>query len=663
MYKICVFGGTTEGRRLVEFLSAQPVAVTVCVATEYGEELLLPAENTVVSARRLPKAEIQSMLASGAYDLVVDATHPYAVHITDSLFAACQATHTEYLRLLREETALPQDALFAADAAQAADLLDAVEGNILLTTGSKDLAEYSRIHGFAQRVFVRVLPMPQSLAACQAAGVKPANILAMQGPFSAEMNKAMLRQCKVRYLVTKNGGAVGGFPQKVEAARQTGATLVVIGRPEQKQGMSYPQVIRSLCKRFGLMAKPQVTVVGIGPGSPGMLTQAGSAAIQAADCLIGADRMLEAAAHAGQAVCPAVSPEKIAAFIAEHPEYQRVAVVLSGDVGFFSGAKKLLPLLQGYPVQVLPGISSLVYLCARQGISYEDVVTVSLHGRKHNIAADVRRHRRVFALVGGENSVDALCAQLTEAGLGSAKLTIGERLSYPDEKITQGTAQELCGGVYAPLSVVLIENSTASVVVTHGMPDEAFFRSAEGETVVPMTKSEVRSVSLSKLQLTRDAVCWDIGAGTGSVSIEMALQAEAGWVYAVEQKSAAAELLQKNAERWGAANLSICIGTAPDACGPLPAPTHVFIGGSGGHLREILSAVLEKNPYARIVATAVTLESIAECTACMETYGFDLQETVLLSAARSRQAGAYHLMAGQNPVCIFTMQRIERCTG
>ena len=362
MYKICVFGGTTEGRRLVEFLSAQPVAVTVCVATEYGEELLLPAENTVVSARRLPKAEIQSMLASGAYDLVVDATHPYAVHITDSLFAACQATHTEYLRLLREETALPQDALFAADAAQAADLLDAVEGNILLTTGSKDLAEYSRIHGFAQRVFVRVLPMPQSLAACQAAGVKPANILAMQGPFSAEMNKAMLRQCKARYLVTKNGGAVGGFPQKVEAARQTGATLVVIGRPEQKQGMSYPQVVRSLCKRFGLLAKPQVTVVGIGPGSPGMLTQAGSAAIQAADCLIGADRMLEAAAHAGQAVCPAVSPEKIAAFIAEHPEYQRVAVVLSGDVGFFSGAKKLLPLLQGYPVQVLPGISSLVYL-------------------------------------------------------------------------------------------------------------------------------------------------------------------------------------------------------------------------------------------------------------------------------------------------------------
>ena len=134
-------------------------------------------------------------------------------------------------------------------------------------------------------------------------------------------------------------------------------------------------------------------------------------------------------------------------------------------------------------------------------------------------------------------------------------------------------------------------------------------------------------------------------------------------MYAVEQKSAAAELLQKNAERWGAANLSICIGMAPDACGPLPAPTHVFIGGSGGHLREILSAVLEKNPHARIVATAVTLESIAECTACMETYGFDLQETVLLSAARSRQAGAYHLMAGQNPVCIFTMQRIERYTG
>ena len=171
-----------------------------------------------------------------------------------------------------------------------------------------------------------------------------------------------------------------------------------------------------------------------------------------------------------------------------------------------------------------------------------------------------------------------------------------------------------------------------------------------------MTKSEVRAVSLSKLRLTKDAICWDVGAGTGSVAIEMALQARNGQVFAVERKPDAVALLERNKARFAAENLTVVPGSAPEACAELPAPTHVFIGGSSGNMREILKLILEKNPNARIVATAIALESVAELTACMKEFPFRETEVISMQVARDRKAGPYHLMTGQNPIYIFTMQ-------
>ena len=171
-----------------------------------------------------------------------------------------------------------------------------------------------------------------------------------------------------------------------------------------------------------------------------------------------------------------------------------------------------------------------------------------------------------------------------------------------------------------------------------------------------MTKSEVRAVCLSKLQLTQNAVCWDVGAGTGSVAIEMALQAKQGWVYAIEKKQTALTLLEENRKTHSAENLTVVPGLAPEACEALPCPTHVFIGGSSGRMRQILKLILEKNPHVRIVATAISLESITELTDCMKAFPFTETEVVSMSVARDRKAGAYHLMTGQNPIYIFTMQ-------
>lgn len=293
-------------------------------------------------------------------------------------------------------------------------------------------------------------------------------------------------------------------------------------------------------------------MAGIGPGRNELMTREVWQAIQDADCLIGAERML-AAARPGQPVFAAIRPETIVEYIREHREFHSFTVVMSGDTGFFSGTKKLLPLLTDCQVEVLSGISSLSYFCARLGISYEDVVPVSAHGRAVAIAPILRGGRGAFVLVSGEDGVASLCHLLTETGMGSVSVTVGERLSYPDERITSGTAEELTEESFSPLSAVLVQGP-GTAAVPCGLPDEAFLRGGGRTGVVPMTKSEIRAVCLSKLQLPEDAVCWDIGAGTGSVSIEMALQAWRGQVYAVECREDALELLRENRRRFGAEN-------------------------------------------------------------------------------------------------------------
>ncbi len=654
MSKICIFGGTTEGRKLAEFLSGQPCDVMVCVATDYGQTLLPEAEHVSVSARRLPVGEIVSLLTEHRFDLVIDATHPYAQSITKSIARACRETETLRWRLLRGASGVSPEHTYVETVSDAAAFLAGTEGNILLTTGSKELAKFSQLPGFSERVWARVLPLQSSLDACAQAGLPASHIFAMQGPFSEAMNAAMLRTIGAQYLVTKDGGAPGGFEEKESAAKSAGARLVVIGRPPEEEGLSLSKTISALCTRFGFAPKPEVFIAGIGPGSEALQTQEVRAAIRRADCLIGARRMLDAVAGPQQLTIDAIAPETIASHIAQHPECGVFCVVMSGDTGFYSGTKKLLPLLKACRVRVLPGLSSMSYLCARLGVSYEDAVPVSLHGRDLDIAREVRRRRKVFTLVGGDGGMQALCERLTQAGLGHVRIAVGERLSYPDEAITRGTAQELRSHTFDKLSAALIENDTPGEIVTPGLPDEAFLRNLEPGKLVPMTKSEVRSICLSKLRLTPNAVCWDVGAGTGSVSIEMARLCADGTVYAIEKSERALALLEQNKEAFSASNMQIIPGSAPEVCRDLPAPTHAFLGGTSGSVRDILALLLEKNPHVCIVATAVTLESVSALSACMED--FEAAECVSVQGSKAAALGQYHLMQAQNPVYIFTLQ-------
>ena len=532
---------------------------------------------------------------------------------------------------------------------KAAEFLCGTEGNIFLTTGSKELAKFTVIPDYKERLFARVLSIPSVISACAELGVEGKHLIGMQGPFSTEINEAMLRQYQCSYLVTKDTGLAGGFPEKMEACRRLGVISVIIGRPLKEEGLSLLEARGFLAEFFGVSLSQKISLVGIGMGAEKTLTLEGKKAFEEAELLIGARRMTEAVQKPGQAVLHEYRSEKIAEYIKAHPEYRTVAIALSGDVGFYSGAKKLLDLL-GPDVQVICGISSVVYFMAKIGLSWDDAKIVSAHGRNCNLVSLIRNNRKVFSILGTEDGVAALASKLVDYNMGDVTLYVGENLSYDQEKIFHDKAENLTEYHGDALSVVTAYNENArSLPAVHGIRDEEFQRGK-----APMTKEEVRTVSLSKLHLSEDSICYDVGAGTGSVSVEMALRAWNGKVYAIEKKEDALALLKENKQKFAVDNLEIIPGMAPEAMMELEVPTHAFIGGSSGNMDAIIKLLLEKNPEVRIVINCITLETVTEAMEAIRKFDLEDVDIVQLGVARSKSVGRYHMMMGENPIYIIS---------
>ena len=650
MEKLLLFAGTTEGRELAEFLERQGVSCHVCVATEYGEQLIdEKTSGPRVYSGRLDQNEMEILMKREGIRVAVDATHPYAAVVSANIRAACGAAGCRYLRLLREEVPADVRCVFVDSVEQAVEYLKGTSGRVLAATGSKELAKYTALPDYRERVTARVLSTPEAVAECAKLGFQGKNLICMQGPFDEELNYAMLKQTGARFLVTKESGKTGGFPEKLRAAARAGARLVVVGRPAKEEGYSEMEIRRILCREFSIACSRRIALVGIGMGNPDNMTLEAREACRQADVLIGAERMLETVKELAKPTYQAYLPDQISCFLEEHPEYERAAILLSGDVGFYSGAKKLLDRFSGEQVKVYCGISSVVYLCARLGTAWDDAALVSIHGRNQNLLDSVRAHRKVFALVGKEESFRQMCRRLTEYGYGDVRIDVGCHLSYPEEQILTGTAESLQEAATGDLAAVLIRREGELPVVTHGLEDEQFERDK-----VPMTKSEVRSISLSRLELRRDSVVYDVGAGTGSVSVEAALQAPEGMVYAIEKKPEAVALIDRNRKKFGAANLQVVEGMAPEALEDLPVPTHAFIGGSSGNLKAILELLLKKNPGIRIVINAIALETVSEALACVRKLPLERVDIASVSVGKARSVGSYHMMMGQNPVYVIS---------
>lgn len=398
----------------------------------------------------------------------------------------------------------------------------------------------------------------------------------------------------------------------------------------------------------------KVYLIGAGMGNPELLTAEAEKAIRSSDLLLGAERLL--AMFQGELQIPMralVRPPEIAAAVRQCGGEQ-VSVLLSGDLGFFSGARLLYPLLEGLEVVSLPGISSLSYFCAKCQLPWQDVHVLSCHGRDGGILPAVQSHMQSFALTGGAYRVENLCRQLEEAGYGELNAWAGERLSYPEERIVRGTVAELAEQSFDDLAVLLVENPAPvqPIFQAPGLPDEAFRRGK-----VPMTKEEVRVLAVSRLRLCSRDIVWDVGAGTGSVSVECALALPEGRVYAVERRPEACALLRENRTAFQLSNLVLVEGEAPAALETLPPPDAVFIGGSGGHLREIITAALDRNTAVRIVLTAITLETLGEALEIVRFYGFRETDLVQIAVSRSHEVGGYHMMRAENPIYLLSMEK------
>lgn len=386
-------------------------------------------------------------------------------------------------------------------------------------------------------------------------------------------------------------------------------------------------------------------------GNPRLLTAEALETVGRCPLLVGAGRLLDAFPDGRAQKEEAATPEKIAgALRAWNGRVEEAAVLVSGDTGFYSAAKKLPGLLPEMDVRFYPGISSLQYFCARLGTGWDDVRVVSLHGRDGEIAAAARQEKKVFVLTGGANTVGSVCETLAENGLGALRVAVGADLSYGTERVEEGDAAGFAGREFPSMSVMLIENPAPQAPPAGcGLPDAAFIR---GKT--PMTKMELRAVSLAKLELRRGQILWDVGAGTGSVSVEAARMLEKGRVYAVEKDEAALELLRQNQKRFGCENLRIHPGEAPAALEGLPVPDALFVGGSSGNLRDILAAALEKNPKVRVVVNAVTLETVSAGLQCFQAFSLPDQDIVQVAVTRTRAAGRVHMLDAQNPVFVMS---------
>jgi len=795
---ILIFGGTTEGRNAAEGLLAAGVPCTVSVATHYGEEVLTPHPLMTVHAGRLDRSGMAQLMREGSFSCVIDATHPHAQIVSGEIAAACRETGLPYLHLQRDvfagdssdspkDHALQgdDDFVYVSDADQAGAFLSSVQGHILVTTGSKELVRFAKALGDPSRITARVLPTQESLQACAEAGLAGKQIFAMQGPFDVEMNCAQIHYAGASWLLTKETGAAGGFPEKTEAVRRCGIRAVVIRTPlgNEAQTLDLEHTITAALRYAGVDAdsdtyhgagdgvsvdknvpanedaavkgflsgvtanedvsikggfsdmsnmpameesavmaglsdvaamedsavvaglsdvavmdseavmggititeyeddevytaemecekKRKLFLVGIGVGGAGAVTKEAEEAIATAEVLFGAKTVLDNLMAACESVSsktiiPAYDSLTIVRYMFEHKEIERAAAVYSGDSGFYSGAARLYSTLnrrkmydRGIEMQLICGISCVSWFASRAGIPWQDWKILSSHGRFCNVVGQVRRNRECFLLLAGVENLTwtgVLLERAQKRGvLGNLRLIYGYELSRPAEKICTCTAHELTQVKGEGLYVLYIKHLDAeNCPVVPGLPDDAFIRGK-----APMTSSEIRSLSLCRLGLTSEAVLWDVGAGTGSVSVEAALTCPEGTILSIEYKQDALALLEQNRAKYCLQNMEIVKGRAPEALSDLPDPTHVFIGGSGGEIGDILKEVFSRNSEARVVVNCITSETLAALkTALKELVVRDLQCTQVI-VNREEMLGHYHYLRAGNPVFIISFTGSE----
>lgn len=393
----------------------------------------------------------------------------------------------------------------------------------------------------------------------------------------------------------------------------------------------------------------KLTVIGAGPGDRGSLTAAAGKALREASCVVAAERHMPLVENKSE-VIPLKKFEETFALMRTRLSSGDVAVLVSGDTGVYS----LLPLLKkrfaDVPMTVLPGISSIQSLCAMLKETWIDARILSGHGRPlpaHRLLHTVCFNRKTIVFCGPDCMPREIARILAQSGLRSLSFSVGERMGYPEGRLVTLPPAEAAMQNFDALSLVFIEN-TAPATPPHIRPrDDEFIR-----TSVPMTREVVRSAVLDTLHLTPESVLWDLGAGTGSISVAASL--ECGTVHAVERKHEACELIRKNAAEFHSYNLTVHEGGNLDTISSLPVPTHVFIGGSGKELPMLLEQISKLPAGVRIVISAVALKTVTAAYETLTHPPFENFDAYTVAVTRGKHLASTYVMTAQNPVTVFS---------
>ena len=388
----------------------------------------------------------------------------------------------------------------------------------------------------------------------------------------------------------------------------------------------------------------EINIIGMGM-SEKTLTAEALSLINDADILIGAKRLINEFSKLNKPSFNAYLSDDILEIIKE-TDANEIAILVSGDVGFYSAAEKLVDVLKDYSPKLIAGISSVSYFFAKCSLPWKDANLISCHGLDSNIVSSVRRNKYTFALTG--KNIPELQKELVKYGFGDLNVWIGENLGSDEESIQKSKISDLDGKEFSSLTVLIIENPDFDSRIRTGIPDEEFIRGK-----VPMTKSEVRAVCLSKLALSPTDIAYDIGCGTGSVTIEMAFSAYDGKVYAFDKNEEAIALLEQNCQKFHLDNVEALCGLAPECLKDLPVPDVAFIGGSSGNMDEIVSYLYGINDKMRFVITAVTLENAMAGLDSLKNVGIS-GDIVQVAVSKGRQIGDLHMLMAQNPIFIIS---------
>ncbi|MDE3225185.1 MAG: precorrin-6y C5,15-methyltransferase (decarboxylating) subunit CbiE [Nitrospirota bacterium] len=404
-----------------------------------------------------------------------------------------------------------------------------------------------------------------------------------------------------------------------------------------------------------------ITLVGIGDEGCASLTSRAVNAVMKAGVLVGGERHLEFFPQFhGERIVLKDGLSTVLDRVAELAEDQNVCVLASGDPLFFGIGGLIMKRLGADHVEILPQPSSVQWAFARAGLKWDDAAFLSVHGRSpEGFLTRIKRHAKLAILTDEKNSPSILARRMVEHGETAWIAWVCENLGGPDERVRRFDVADLaaCQDI-EPLNVLLLVRSDPSWRAPSTIPflhEEAFAKRMPKKGLI--TKREVRLLSLAAMGIRPDSVIWDIGAGSGSVSIEAALLAPEGRVYAVEADPEGVEICRENLRAHAVDNVRVIAGRAPEVLTDLEPPDAVFIGGSKGSMEEIIEVVIDRlQPGGHLVVNAITLENVAETYQALRKRGL-VPEVTLLQVSRAEPLAHYLRYEALNPIQIFAVSK------